>query len=235
MALEKQKKKASAAPSGVLTRHEKFVTRQVHRSELKNAPYNPRSLSDRAREKLKRSLATFGLVEPPVWNARTGNLVGGHQRISVLDALEKSKDYCLTVAVVDVDDKRERELNIVLNNTSAMGDYDLEKLEGLLKEVNFEDAGFDQADIYQLFGDDFLKQDAAAIAELSEQVREARERYSKIQDTVTDNRDDANFFTVLVFKDRAARDAFSEKIGLEGNKWIDGEYIAARMVANETK
>ena len=105
----------------------------------------------------------------------------------------------------------------------------MQKLEAILKDANPEDAGFDSADIFQLFGDGFLKQDAAAIAELSEQVRAARERYAKVQSTVTDVRDDPNFYAVLVFKSRAERAAFAEKLGLEDNKWLDGGFVAGKI------
>lgn len=209
---------------------------KIHRSKLLNAPYNPRVLSDKAREKLKASIAQFGIVAPPTWNKRSGNLVGGHQRLSVMDSLQKSKNYCLTVAVVDVDEKREKELNILLNNSAAMGDYDLEKLESVLKECDAEMAGFDKADIMQMFGDDFLKQDAGAIAELSEQVREARERYAKIQEKVTDKRDNADFYCVLVFRDNGEVQQFADKLKLTMNKWIDGNYVMARLKeSNERK
>ena len=214
-----------------LSKHVKFEVRTIHRSELKNAEYNPRLLTDKAKAKLKHSLEKFGLVEPPIWNKRTGNIVGGHQRMGVLDSLNRTKDYTLPVAVVDLDDAGERALNVMLNNTTAMGDYDLGKLEALLKDANPEDAGFDQADVFQLFGDGFLKQDAAAIAELSEQVRAARERYAKVKDTVGNLRDDPNFYAVLVFKNREERAAFAEKLGLEDNKWLPGDFVSGKIPA----
>lgn len=71
----------------------------VHR--IKPAAYNPRkSLApgEPEFEKLRRSLGEFGLVEPLVWNKRTGNLVGGHQRFAVLMA-EGAKT--VEVSVVD--------------------------------------------------------------------------------------------------------------------------------------
>lgn len=47
------------------------------------APYNPRldlKPGNRGYDKLARSIDQWGCVEPLVWNQRTGNLVGGHQR-----------------------------------------------------------------------------------------------------------------------------------------------------------
>lgn len=218
--------------SGGLSEYIKFNAVEIHRSELKNAPYNPRQLSEAAKVKLKRSLSNFGLVEPPVWNARTGNIVGGHQRIAVLDSLEGSKDYRITVAKVDVEPKREKELNVILNNTLAMGDYDLEKLQELLKEVDTEMAGFDKTDIFRMFGDDFLAQDAAAISELSDQIRAANDRYLNLQKTVTDQRDNSDYYTVLVFRDTEHRQKVLKMLGFDDNKWVSGEELE-KMIAHE--
>jgi hypothetical protein len=53
--------------------------------QLKPAAYNPRCISDTELETLKRSLHDFGDLSGIVVNVRTGNLVGGHQRIKTLD------------------------------------------------------------------------------------------------------------------------------------------------------
>ena len=66
------------------------------------APYNPRKdlkPGDPEYEKLKRSIDTFGCVEPLVWNQRSGNLVGGHQRFKILLA---RGDQETQVSVVDL-------------------------------------------------------------------------------------------------------------------------------------
>ena len=55
--------------------------------DLNPADYNPRKdlqPGDSEYEKLKRSLAEFGYVEPVIWNKTTGHIVGGHQRLKVL-------------------------------------------------------------------------------------------------------------------------------------------------------
>ena len=59
-------------------------------AELKAAEYNPRKdlkPGDAEYEKLKRSIETFGYVEPVIWNKRTGVVVGGHQRLKVMKDL----------------------------------------------------------------------------------------------------------------------------------------------------
>lgn len=157
----------AAAPQAVLSKYQGFHAETLHRRQFKNAPYNPRSISPRQRGKLRRTIEKFKLVETLVWNRRTGNLVGGHQRISVLDELEGTEDYMLTVSVVDVDDATERALNIALNNPELTGQYDMDLLgqviEGLMNESPslVQDAGLDKSTLSQYFGDAFLTGEAA--------------------------------------------------------------------------
>lgn len=107
---------------------------KVELDKLKEAAYNPRVKLEPGMdeyEKLRKSIETFGDVEPIVWNQRTGNVVGGHQRLQVLRDLGEKE---ATVSVVDIDEAAEKRLNIALNK--ARGDWDREKLEELLQEMN---------------------------------------------------------------------------------------------------
>ncbi|MEN6636080.1 MAG: ParB N-terminal domain-containing protein, partial [Clostridiaceae bacterium] len=142
-------------PKGKKTRFEAFTTAEISRRDLKGAQYNPRRIDDKAKERLREGINRVGMVQPVVWNKRTGNIVGGHQRIEQLDALEGNDEYSLTVAVVDVDETREKELNILLNNPQAQGDWDLERLKKLLEdeEIDLKSTGFDPAEVFKLFGD----------------------------------------------------------------------------------
>ena len=66
--------------------------RKVDAGRLNPAAYNPRrdlQPGDPAYQKLARSMTRFGCVEPIIWNERTGNVVGGHQRLKVLIAAGK--------------------------------------------------------------------------------------------------------------------------------------------------
>lgn len=104
-------------------------------SELKAAPYNPREPlvpGDRRYRKLKRSIELFGLVEPLVWNRRTGHLVGGHQRLQILRELGHVE---APVSIVDLPRAQEKALNVILNNREAQSDWDLRRLRELLDEL----------------------------------------------------------------------------------------------------
>ena len=121
--------------------------------KLNPAKYNPRKdlqPGDPEYEKLKRSIEEFGYVEPIVWNKRTGNIVGGHQRYKVLLDMGMREVDCV---VVDLDDAKEKALNLALNK--IQGDWDYPKLKDLLLELDtgefdLEITGFDMDEIEDL-------------------------------------------------------------------------------------
>lgn len=214
------------APTAV-TKFQKFTTREVHRSELKNADYNPRQITDEAKLRLREAMGKVGLVQPVVWNERSGNIVGGHQRIRQLDALEGSGDYRLTVSVVDVDEVRERELNILLNNPEVCGDWDLPKLQDLLdfEGLDAANAGFDQAELLRLFGEvSSNANDAANRSKLAEELKDVKDAYARLAET-TALKDDTDFYCVVVFRSYDDRKAFTDAAGLQDNRYIDGRVL----------
>nr|WP_207714569.1 site-specific DNA-methyltransferase [Clostridium butyricum] len=122
--------------------------------KLNPAKYNPRKdlrKGDPEYEKLKRSIETFGYVEPVIWNKRTGHIVGGHQRFKILKEQGATEVDCV---VVDMDEAEEKALNVALNKVS--GDWDMPKLTELLEDLDksmFDVSltGFDAAEIEDLF------------------------------------------------------------------------------------
>lgn len=96
------------------------------------APYNPRTITEKALGGLKNSVGKFGLVEPIIWNKKSGNLVGGHQRLKTL-----SEDADTDVIVVDLDEKDEKALNLALNNPHTAGEWS-SKLGELLNELQVD-------------------------------------------------------------------------------------------------
>lgn len=141
--------------------------------ELNRATYNPRIdliPGDTEYESLRRSINTYGMLIPVIWNKRTNNVVGGHQRLTVL---ENEGETEVDVSVVDLDETQERQLNVALNKIE--GGWDEEKLAELLLELG-EDAtltGFTQQeidsltnDIDSLIDDDTVDEELKAIEEL---------------------------------------------------------------------
>lgn len=149
---------------------------QIERKKIRDmdrAAYNPRIElipGDTEYENLRRSITTYGLIIPVVWNKRTNRVVGGHQRLTVL---ENEGETEVDVSVVDLDETQERQLNVALNKVE--GGWDEEKLGDLLAELG-EDAtltGFTQQEIDSLTNDidslidgDTVDEELKAIEEL---------------------------------------------------------------------
>lgn len=139
--------------------------------ELNAAPYNPRVALRPGMpgyERLARSVREFGLVQPIVWNERTGHVVSGHQRLEVLRNEGESE---VEAVVVSLPLEREKALNVALNNSHVGGDWDAGKLVDLLGELcelpDFDETltGFDGDELRNLLldaEDEFTPEDEDA-------------------------------------------------------------------------
>src|SRR4030067_1251113 len=130
--------------------------KKISITDLKPAGYNPRKITDEQLERLKKSLQEFGDLSGIVFNCRTGNLVGGHQRIKCLppdvkiekkELKEKAKTGTIaqgfiifdggekhTYREVDWDEATEKAANIAANKHS--GEWDDDKLGAPPKELS---------------------------------------------------------------------------------------------------
>lgn len=191
------------------TGFQRFIPQEIKRADIKNAPYNPRRITEDARARLKAKIEAVGLVNTFVWNRRTGNLVGGHQRLSILDELEGNQDYTLTVSSVDVDAREEKELNVFLNNTATMGDWDTVELGKLAQEFSedLSGLGFAPGEL------DFLKhvdEEEGEDGGEDGEDKPPRETQEKTQ-------------IVVVFRDAGETEAFLRFIGAP----LDSRYVDA--------
>lgn len=133
-----------------------MIFEKKNAADLLPADYNPRKdlkPGDAEYEKLKRSIEQFGYVEPVIWNKTTGRVVGGHQRLKVLMDMGMTEVDCV---VVEMDEGKEKALNIALNKIS--GDWDKDKLALLIADLQGADfdvslTGFEPAEIDDLFKD----------------------------------------------------------------------------------
>lgn len=131
-----------------------MIIEKIKIQDLIPADYNPRKdlqPGDAEYEKIKRSLEEFGYVDPVIWNKTTGRIVGGHQRLKVLESMGRTEVECV---VVELDEEKEKALNVALNKIS--GDWDKEKLAVLITDLDAVDfdislTGFDPAEIDDLF------------------------------------------------------------------------------------
>ena len=224
---------------------------ELNRSAIHFAGYNPRKLSDESRKTLKRGIKKFGLVGGIVVNKRTGlTVVSGHQRLSVMDELQKfpDNDYRVRVDVIDVDEKQEKELNILMNNPNAQGSWDYDALARLVPDIDYKDAGLTDADL-NMIGCDFLLQTeeenslAGALEEMMQPVTEQKEAEKaarqleraekvahmkdvkqQVKEQAQETAANMDAYLMLSFDTWEAKAAFCERFGYDPNmKFIKGE------------
>ena len=124
-------------------------------TDLIPAPYNPRTISDQDKTRLRNSLQEFGLVDPIVINLKNNHIIGGHQRYdAILDQCLLDGEFQAELNLIRLgdigwvfteteltiaDEDNEKALNIALNKIS--GEWDLDKLEEVFQDLQVN--GFD--------------------------------------------------------------------------------------------
>lgn len=181
------------------------MVREIEIEKINEAPYNPRVKLEPGMpewEKLKRSIEEFDNIIPLVWNERTGNLVGGHQRLSVLKSMGRTTADC---SVVDLDENEEKILNIALNKIKGKWDYD--KLAELL-------SGFDEQ-VASLSG--FAAEEIAVLlANNDDLMGDEDEDYSEWDVDGDEQIIGGSYVVTLVFASAYIAEQWAEQNGYEG-------------------
>lgn len=224
---------------------------EVKRSEIHPADYNPRKIDEQGKRMLKRSMKQFGVVGGIIVNSQTGNtIVGGHQKVAILDEMYKypDNDYSLRVEMISVDRKTEKTLNIALNNGNISGSWDFDALARLVPDIDYQDAGLTAADL-NIIGCDFLLQTeeensiadaledmmaplteqkkaekAAKQMERAEKVAHMKDVKQQVKEAAQKQAQDMDAYLMLSFDTFEAKAAFCERFGYDPYaKFIKGE------------
>lgn len=228
---------------------------ELKRSKIHFASYNPRKISEEGRRQLKRSIKRYGVVGGIVVNKQTGyTLVGGHQKVSILDELNKypENDYSLRVELIDVDEKTEKSLNIILNNPNVGGEWDFDAMREIIPDIDYKDAGLTEADLNMIGLDNLLKTEeesnlADSLTEMMQPVteqkaeekaqrqvekqleKEAKAQHmkdvkQKVKEKSIKDAEDMEAYIMLSFDTYEAKAAFCERFGYAPDmKFIKGE------------
>lgn len=207
-----------------LTKHQRFVSERWEREAIRPHPKNPRQITPKAEKRLRGKVKEIGLIQPVIVNRRTGHLVGGHQRLAILDKLEgydkdPAKTYALDVSVCDLSDAQELEMLVYLNNPATQGIFDIDLLADLNLEmgVGFEAMGFDQLDVDFMFDGDarfsHLFQDAPEVAVTKEKLEAVKAAREKGVERMAE-KNDAEFYFVVVCRDDEERDECLKRLGV---------------------
>lgn len=116
-------------------------------SELKPAPYNPRTWSKEQTAQLREGISKYGIVNPLLVNSapnRQGIVIGGHFRLAVIKELGIQEVPVVYINIPDIE--REKELNLRLNKNTGSFDWNLlaEFGEDFLKGVGFSSEELDE-------------------------------------------------------------------------------------------
>lgn len=178
-------------------------TKRMLLRDIRPAAYNPRKRlepGEKEYEALKGSIERWGLVDPLVVNARTGNLISGHQRYYILTNLGETETEAVAV---DLDERQEKLLNVAMNKVEGQWDYG--KLETLLSEFETDEilfTGFSEGEIATLFGEE--------ADDVVEEYEDADTGDEENEDE-SGSDDDGEFSIYLSFPDRdAATDWLAE-------------------------
>ena len=116
--------------------------------DLKPNPNNPRVITGKKYEDLKKSIGKFGLAEPIVIQP-DGTVIGGHARIKVLEEQGIETVDCY-VPDRELTEEEYKELLVRLNKNVA-GDWDFESLANQFDMNELMEWGFEQKELDRFF------------------------------------------------------------------------------------
>lgn len=192
-----------------------------------------------------------------VVNKTTGyTIVGGHQKVAILDELNKYNtstqegDYVLRVELIEVDLKTEKELNITLNNHRVGGDWDYDALRELLPSIDYDSVGFTAEDLTIIGVDyymntpeeEYLSSDIEHLYQPIEQERQQAQLdraqsvanikalKSEVNSQAQEKAQNLDAYVVLSFDSFKAKAEFCEQFGYDAyEKFLKGEVFIQQI------
>jgi hypothetical protein len=226
----------------------KFITSEsieINRSQIEPAKYNPRKISEEAKKKLKANIKRMGVMGGIVWNKRSGRLVGGHQKLMILDELQKydretkENDYTIRVEAVDLSDQEEIEQNIFLNNKNAQGEFDNDILSTLLNDIEVKNTGLDDFDLnllgFELPSFEIDEVEPEPLEEIKPKSKEEKKEDIKAKkeastEKAVNTAREGNTYVMLSFNDYQGKEEFMKRFDLDSNaNVISGDDFAEQI------
>lgn len=226
----------------------KFITSEsieINRSQIEPAKYNPRKISEEAKKKLKANIKRMGVMGGIVWNKRSGRLVGGHQKLMILDELQKydretkENDYIIRVEAVDLSDQEEIEQNIFLNNKNAQGEFDNDILSTLLNDIEVKNTGLDDFDLnllgFELPSFEIDEVEPEPLEEIKPKSKEEKKEDIKAKKEASTEKAvntvrEGNTYVMLSFNDYQGKEEFMKRFDLDPNaNVISGDDFAENI------
>lgn len=134
---------------------------------------------------------------------------------------------------VDWDETREKTANIAAN--AHGGDWDDDKLDNILNELgNIEDfdielTGFSLVDIYHRDGGELLEGNGALTGKIADMLRKQQAKFKETSGDFYKKKgkghDEIDGYLVVVFKNYNHRKQFTDHLGLDDNRYVDGRSL----------
>lgn len=221
---------------------------EVMRSQINLNPYNPKRHSDKKILEQKKNLLRMGLMGGITWNRTSGNLIDGHRRIKAMDLHygydgTPDTDYSVKVAVVELDDKQEKEqmTYMALGNTKAdyeliaeylpdidavaagIDDYDLEQIRSFIPSV--EEVAIESFDDLIAPDDEDEEKEEPSDEEKKAKIKDVKERQ---KDMNVQRSRELNAYITISFDTPEDKEAFCDFLGLA----YDDKFVKGSVVMN---
>jgi hypothetical protein len=225
----------------------------IMRSQIKEAPYNPKNHTKDQIEQIKKNFKKVGFLGGIIWNERSSNMIDGHKRLKAMDLIYKydgtpETDYEVRVEKTNLDDKTEKEQNIF--QTKSRTDFDDELLRILIPDIDYQAAGLNDYDLEYLGLDlnadtanevlqdveDFYQPvkdqkeiEKSVKKELSddERIQQVKDVKKDIQERSIEKVQNMDAYVTLSFSTGAAKEEFMERFDFDPElKMIKGERLA---------
>lgn len=225
----------------------------VMRSQIQEAPYNPKNHTKEQIEQIKKNFKKVGYLGGIIWNERTSNMIDGHKRLKAMDLIYKydgspETDYEVRVEKTDLDEQTEKEQNIF--QTKSRTDFDDELLRILVPDIDYQAAGLDDYDLEYLGLDlnaDTANEVLQDVEDFYQPVKEQKEIEKAIKKELTDDEkiqqvkdvkkdiearsiekvQNMDAYVTLSFDTGKAKEAFMRRFDLDPElKMIKGERLS---------
>lgn len=144
-------------------------------------PYskNPRQISDKQMNDLKKSLKKFNLVELPAIDT-DGKIIAGHQRIKALQILGRGEEM-IDVRIPNRKLTQKEYDQYLITSNAVTGDWNFDKL----KSFDFDmllDIGFDQEELSKFWDKDIKSKDEDF--EVEKELKKIKKAQTKLGDLI---------------------------------------------------
>lgn len=149
-----------------MTKKINWKTEKRKVKDLIPAGYNPRKISDKAKQDLMESIKEFSEVDPLVINTNN-HLIGGHQRLGIYkeQAIEE-----VDVRIPNRELTREEEMRLNLRLNKNVAEWDIDKLQEMDIETLL-DIGFGDEELSTMFDNVDITDDNFNLEQAIEEVK----------------------------------------------------------------